>query len=308
MGIHSRDYIREEHEPSRFGGDGTSSVCTKIIVVTVVVFVLQILTAVSRPVDPADPFGQQYRTSQVDDWLALNVHSVAHGQIWRLVTYAFCHNAFEAFPLHIVLNMLFLWMFGKTLEAMMGGREFLLFYLAAAVVSGLAYLGLDLLLHTGASVVGASGAVMAVMMVFAMYFPRQQVYIFGILPVEVRWLVACYVIFEVFPVFKALAGIPTRDTVAHSAHLGGLAFGALYKMRQWRLSTFLQDWKLPRFGRLFGARRKIRIYKPQAAERDEDLDAKVDRVLEKISREGEASLTDREREILKTASQRYKNR
>jgi hypothetical protein len=75
-----------------------------------------------------------------------------------------------------------------------------------------------------------------------------------------------------------------------------------------RLSDFFSGFKLPRFDRVVGPKSKIRIYKPLESEREEGLDAQVDAILEKISRTGESSLSDREREILKAASQRYKNR
>jgi membrane associated rhomboid family serine protease len=287
MGIYSRDYVRDESGPSRFGG-GVGSVCKKIIIVTVAIFVLQLLTP------------------GVTEWLQLDPESLVHGQVWRIVTYAFCHSSTN--PFHILFNMLFVWWFGKTLESMYGSREFLFFYLSAAIISGLAFTGLGLAMRDLSPVVGASGAVMAIVMVYAMYYPRQRIYIWGVIPIEIRWLVAAYIFFDLLPVLQGLSGGPSRDGVAHSAHLGGLAFGFLYKKYNWRLSELFSGLPAFRWKQLVGPRRNIRIYKPSAPDRVDDLDKKLDAVLEKISREGEQSLTDGEREILKTASQRYKNR
>jgi membrane associated rhomboid family serine protease len=304
MGIYSRDYVRDDYGRPRFGGDGVGRVCKTIIIVTVVVFLAQSFIKPSREL----PDGRIVPVSVVTETLELKPLSFLHGQVWRVVTYAFCHSIYESFPWHLLFNMLFVWWFGKTLESIYGSREFLFFYLAAAVVSGLAFVGLGLAMRDVAPAVGASGAVMAIVMVYAMYYPRQRIYIWGVIPIEIRWLVAAYVFFDLLPVLQALAGGAGRDNVAHSAHLGGLAFGFLYKKYNWRLSQFFSGVSLPNWRRMVGPRRKFRIYKPTSSEHDTDLGAKVDAVLEKISREGEQSLSDREREILKTASQRYKNR
>src|SRR5205814_3645274 len=74
------------------------------------------------------------RVSILQEWLELDTKKVVFGgQVWRLLTHAFCHDRYGVF--HIVFNMLFLYMFGCTLESMYGSREFLLFYLVGAVVA-----------------------------------------------------------------------------------------------------------------------------------------------------------------------------
>ena len=225
-------------------------------------------------------------------------------QFWRLVTYAFCHSEHSVW--HIVFNMLALWFFGPTLERMYGTREFAWFYLTAAVVSGLAFIGLELFLGSLNPVIGASGAIMAVLMLYAVHYPRQIIRIWGIIPIEVRWIVGLFIIVDLFPVLQSLGGRMTGDNVAHSAHLGGVAFGYLYFKYRLRLEWLFGGFKLPDFSsRRSASRGNLRLYEPPSAE---DLDAKVDAILEKISQSGEASLTDQEREILKTASHRYKKR
>lgn len=291
MGIYSRDYLRDE-SPRRpvYSGTGAGSAWKGLIIATVVVFVLQ-----------------QASAGQVTSWLVLQDTSVIErGQIWRLLTYAFCHSD-DIF--HILFNMLFVWWFGKTLEQMYGSREFLWFYLAAAVFAGLCNLLMGFVLRFGGMTLGASGAVMAIMMVYAMHFPRQQILVFGIIPVEVRWLVAGYVVFNSLPVLKQLAGQARMDDVANTTHLGGLLFGYLYCKSNIRLSRVFDKLRLPNFRKMFGPRSKIKIYQPpKRPGNSQDLNEQVDTILAKIHEHGESSLTDSERETLKQASQQYKNR
>jgi membrane associated rhomboid family serine protease len=223
-------------------------------------------------------------------------------QLWRLVTYAFCHSELSVW--HIVFNMLALWFFGPTLERMYGTREFLWFYLIGAAASGSAFMALGLFLGQLNPVIGASGAVMAVLMLYAIHFPRQILRIWGIFPIEVRWIVGLFIIVDLFPVLQSLGGRVNYDNVAHSAHLGGLAFGYLYFRFQWRFERLFAGLRLSDgSARRAISRGNLRLYEPP-----DNLDAQVDAILEKISQTGEGSLTDQEREILKAASHRYKKR
>ena len=129
---------------------------------------------------------------------------IEQGQVWRLLTHAFCHDRHNI--LHIVFNMLFLFWFGRTLESMYGSREFLLFYLTAAICAALAYVALDLYTGSPIPAVGASGAVMAVVMLYTMHFPTEEIYICFIIPIQMRWLMVIFVIWDLHPVLLALAG------------------------------------------------------------------------------------------------------
>ncbi|QJW94823.1 rhomboid family protein [Frigoriglobus tundricola] len=246
---------------------------------------------------PDDPFMPVRKVSVVQEWLELDTSKVVReGQVWRLVTCAFCHDRHGIF--HIVVNMFFLIWFGGTLERMYGTREFLLFYLVAAAVASLAFVALDL--YTGSTVpaVGASGAVFGVVMLYATHFPHETFSIFWI-QIELRWLVLIYVLWDLHPVVLALAGDRAGGGVAHAAHLGGLGFGYLYARSSWRIEAAL-DW-LP--GVRAGAARPRR----PAAEpvRGSDPEAeRIDALLAKISESGADSLTEDEREYLKRASQR----
>jgi membrane associated rhomboid family serine protease len=230
---------------------------------------------------------------------------VHQGQVWRLLTHAFCHDRHSIW--HIVFNMLLLFWFGPTLESMYGSREFLLFYLTAAVVAGLFFVGLDLWLGTTVPGIGASGAVMAVMMLYTWHYPRDTICIFWFFPIEIRWLMLFYLIFDLHPVLLALSGDRISTGIAHAAHLGGLAFGFCYAKFDWRLEPIL-DRLTARPARRRQPLKKLSrtlVARP-GAEPEPDRD-RLDELLEKISLSGQASLTDEERAILQKASERFRN-
>ena len=249
----------------------------------------------------------------VTEWLILSPRYVLkHFELWRLVTYAFCHAPDSL--MHLAGNMLFLWMMGSHIEAIYGQREFLRFYLTAALIGGLGFLGFELVIGRDGWLLGASGAVMAVTMVCAMYYPSMKILFMFVIPIELRWLVPMYVIFDMYPVLQELGGAHPLDHVAHSTHLAGLAYGFLYKRFDLRYSRLMAGWSWPRLKRLVKTTttRKpdnVRLYKPpEASVPTPDLKLRVDEILAKISAQGESSLTEKEREILKEASRRYKNR
>jgi rhomboid family protein len=245
------------------------------------------------------------KVSILQEWFELDTPKVVRGQVWRLVTSAFCHSRYDIW--HIVFNMLCLYWFGCTLEAMYGSREFLWFYLTAAAASGLTFVGMDL--YTGSTVpaVGASGAVIAVMMLYTWHYPRQTILIFGILPIEMRWLMALYLIWDLHPVILNLSGEHYITGVAHAAHLGGLAFGFLYGRYQWRLDGLLHRLPSPRRAEAFRPRLYVapKVAEPKPSTADND---RLDQILRKIFDHGQASLTDDERAILNEASERIKRR
>ena len=291
MGFENRDYYRDpDWQPDR----GDHSAIRWLIVLCIGVFIGQM-------VDP-----------HVTEWLALTTgDTFSKWQVWRLLSYAFCHDTKNV--LHLLFNMVCLWFFGRVIQDRLGNREFLAFYLLAAVVAGLSYLGLHAgLLHDHSLVTGASGATMAVMALFAMWYPRQQVLLFGLLPVEIRWLVAAYVVIDTLPIWAALQGNRPSDGVAHAAHLGGLLFGFAYHIFEWRLSNWLSIRRVPTWWRDRERRKDVRLYSPQSEHLDtpeeNDLDEKVDEILRKIHEQGESSLSDRERRVLMEASRRIRER
>jgi membrane associated rhomboid family serine protease len=290
MGFENRDYYRDSSSDwSR--GFGANSALRWLIGLTIAVFI-----------------GQNIQSLAVTDSLAMTDRVITGGQVWRLLTYAFCHATEN--PLHLVFNLLVLWWFGRALEERLGTREFVAFYLSAALFAAVCYLGLQaVVLKQPAGMLGASGAVMAVMAVYAMWYPRQQVMFMMLFPIEIRWLIAAYVVYETIQIGVALSGQEVHTGVAHAAHLGGLLFGFLYQFFELRLSNWLSWRGVSAWWRDRLRRRSMRLYTPEANEAEsQSLDGQVDDILRKIHEQGESSLTDRERKLLNEASRRYRER
>jgi hypothetical protein len=116
------------------------------------------------------------------------------------------------------------------------------------------------------------------------------------------------VIFDLHPVLLALAGTPLPTGIAHAAHLGGLAFGYIYWRQGLRLEKYWERLPRIRWDRLVGPRRKIRLFVPPKEPVSSEDEEKLDAVLQKILKQGEASLSDEDREVLRSASERYRKR
>jgi membrane associated rhomboid family serine protease len=212
-------------------------------------------------------------------------------QLWRLFTYLFLHD--PRGPFHILFNMLTLWMFGAELERLWGTRRFVTFYCVAGVCSGL------FSLFTAASpvmwfmpVIGASGAVLALLTVYALYFPSRQILLFFLFPVNVLVAVA------IFGFISLMGSVQSAGTVSHLTHLGGIVVGFLYvKGLPWvrdRLSAARA--RAEESGRRSQARRLNR--------EERYFETVVDPILKKISASGMESLTEEEKLALQDASKR----
>lgn len=140
--------------------------------------------------------------------------------VWQVFTYMFAHANFS----HLLFNMIGLFFFGTQIERSMGSREFLLFYLLTGTLAGIFSFFLYLLTG-GYSVIllGASGAVFAVLFAFAVFFPHARIFVFGILPVRAPVLVIAYTAIEIFSQVSRV-----QTGVAHLTHLAGFAFAYLY--------------------------------------------------------------------------------
>jgi membrane associated rhomboid family serine protease len=156
-------------------------------------------------------------------YLAMNPGMVLRGgAIWQLITYMFAHANLT----HILFNMLGLFFFGVQVERRMGSVEFLLFYFVSGIGAGLFSLFTYVLTGSyGVILLGASGAVFAVLLAFATYFPHANIYIMGILPIRAPILVLIYTGIELF---SSIASV--RSGVAHLTHLAGFGFAFIYFM------------------------------------------------------------------------------
>ncbi len=150
---------------------------------------------------------------------------------WTLFTYMFLHANLG----HVFWNMVLLFFFGPRVESRLGARGFLGLYF----LSGLGGAAFSSVFSSGSPVVGASAAVYGVVIGFALFWPREKILIFGVLPVGARWLA---VLFVAMSLFSGVSG--SDDGTAHFAHLGGLAVGAGYLFwRDRRLGKDRRDFK-----------------------------------------------------------------
>lgn len=154
-------------------------------------------------------------------YLALNPIAVIQGgAFWQLLTYMFAHGSFS----HLFWNMLALFLFGTQVERHVGTKEFVLYYLVTGVLAG----AFSFLVYvvTGADYVyllGASGALFAVQLAYATFFPTSVIYIWGILPLRAPTMV---LVFTGIELFSSVFGF--RSGVAHLTHLAGFGFAWLY--------------------------------------------------------------------------------
>ena len=134
---------------------------------------------------------------------------------WTIFTYMFVHGGLW----HLAVNMYSLWLFGPRVEHAWSAREFTRFY----VICGLGGWFAHLLFVRNSLLIGASAAVLGVMLAYAMRWPDDEIHLFGVIPLKVKWLVAIMALVDL------VSGMTGRDTgVAYMAHLGGLAAGWLY--------------------------------------------------------------------------------
>lgn len=132
---------------------------------------------------------------------------------YQLVSYMFLHAGFS----HVLLNMFGLWMFGSMMENLWGPKRFLIFYLACGLAAGLA----QLFLGNGPAV-GASGAIMGLLVAYGYTFPNTQLFVFPIpFPIKAKWAVIGILALDIF---GGLSNSPA-DNIAHFAHLGGAVIG-----------------------------------------------------------------------------------
>ncbi len=160
--------------------------------------------------------------------LALIPAAVLHGWIFQLVTYSFLHLG----VLHILFNMLGLWMFGAQLESDWGRKKFLEFYFFCVVGAALTTVAISYTGVGGVSpqtpTVGASGGVLGILMAFGVLYGDQEIMLFPIpFSIRAKYFVAGVAFITLVEAISA-SGAGRGSNVAYIAHLGGLLFGFLY--------------------------------------------------------------------------------
>ncbi len=138
---------------------------------------------------------------------------------WQFFTYQFVHGSF----FHLFFNMLALFFFGTPIEKKAGTNEFVLYYLTAGTLSGVFSFAVYVMTGEYLTVlIGASGAIFAVLLLYAVLYPRSVIFLWGILPIPAPLLILGYGIVELIGIFSSY------DGVAHLTHFIGLVIGWLY--------------------------------------------------------------------------------
>lgn len=204
---------------------------------------------------------------------------------WTIVTYMFLHGGFT----HLLFNMIGLFFFGPRIEARLGSNRFITLYFLSGISGAL----FSFIFAPYAGVIGASAGIFGIMLAFAHFWPREQILIWGVLPIEARWLV---VITTVLAIWSGMSG--SRSGAADFAHLGGYAGAFLYlRLINWggaaaKFKRQAQGAGAKVVGSI-GAFSKVDPAKVHELNRDE-----VNRILDKISEKGLNSLTEQERLFL----------
>ena len=319
MGFQDRDYYRDATRGSGWLS-GVAPACKALILINGGVYLAQVVFPEAR---------------LVDHFAAYTTAIVERFQLWRLLTANFLHDPNN--PFHLIWNMVLLYAIGREVESLYGSREFVAAYLGAGIVSMLGWTLMDAFglgrLGTMSHALGASGAVMAVAVIYTLYYPRREILLFFVLPVPMWALLGIVLLLDFFFLMQQLndQGGGSHVGIAFAGHLVGAAYGYAYKTSGIRLTALLDR---KRGG---GRRPRLRVVKPDLYDRevdvpqpasparsaaaqspkvvagatltDEQFEAQVDEVLAKIAREGNRSgLTDDEHRILQEASRRARDR
>ena len=137
---------------------------------------------------------------------------------YQFITYMFLHANFE----HIFFNMFALWMFGRTLEYDLGSRRFLVYYMVCGIGAALIQAGIATAMGQPMALVGASGAVMGLLLAFGVMYPNAVIMLLiPPIPMKAKWFVIIYAVIELFLGWRGVGN------VAHFAHVGGMLWGYL---------------------------------------------------------------------------------
>jgi len=237
----------------------------------------------------------------INEWFSFQPYKILI-RPWGVVTYMFVHGGFW----HLFVNMFLLFFLGPPLERKWGSGTFLKYF----VRCGLGGAVLSYAFVTS-SIIGASAGVYGVMLAFAITWPNVPMYVWGIFPIRVKWLVSFMFVFT----FLNAVG-QAGDGVAHLAHLGGFLAGFAFLPDNRRFSNRIRDVYVAIRNSSIGVTFRNRNLKfvverqrrsAKNKERDNlTLDA-VDVILDKIAESGMSSLTTEEKRLLDQVAKKHQS-
>ena len=229
-----------------------------------------------------------FKSYWLESLFALNPEMIKHFFVWQFLSYSFLHGDF----MHLLFNMLALWMFGSDLEDRLGSKSFLKLYFFSVLTGGL----LTYIIHISGMpqgiIIGASGGVFGVLVAYAMVWPNREILFMMIFPLKTKYFIMILMLMIVFS--------QGGGNIAHMAHLGGALGGFVwlyYTSRIYRPST---GWTLESYLKKRRAERAQKEWNERIGAK-----ARVDEILEKISTHGMNSLSREEKNFLKKASKNY---
>lgn len=301
MGLYDRDYGRDNQTPWDRAQNPKSIVIILIVINVVVFFANHIFySSITDPIS-----GAYYKRHLITEWAATGHTTLSQPWMWwQFLSYSFVHDTKGIF--HLVFNMFVLFVFGRPMEEKMGRMEFLRFYLLAATFGGIIG-SITAVIAGSGSTIGASGAVMACVIMYACYYPNRELLLMMVFPVKAWVLATIIVVADLAGAFGLMSGMSNANT-AFTVHLAGVAFAVAYFFLNWNFSWLavggLTD--LPRKLRQRSQRMKLKLHDPDKKIQQEANDA--DRILAKIHASGEESLTASERKTLERYSRRQREK
>ncbi len=316
MGIYDREYYREE-ESTGFGlGGSGQSAAMQLLAINIVVYIACII---SQPIaDTLMLHGDTY----LRPWMW-----------WQFVSYAFVHDLGSG--AHIVTNLLGIWFFGTEIEQVYGKKSFLKLFFGAVVIGSIVWsIRQYLLLPADADpavlarygLLGASGGVTAIVILFCLKFPQRIVHLMFVIPVP-AWILGLLLVIGNVLGDRSTMG---EAGIAYDVHLVGVAVAFVFFRYGHRLGGYASSsgsarssgsTRRPRSGAgswfsWLKPKPNLRIHHPDEVEDDmidpevdyEELDRRGDEILQKWHREGEDSLDAEERRILEAYSRRMKQK
>jgi membrane associated rhomboid family serine protease len=278
---------------------------TRLIIINVAIFVVTALI---------NAFAPSFYQGTLVHWIAVPGDPVSLIlKLWTIISYMFVHAGLS----HIFWNMLILYWFGRIVGDMIGDKHILPIYISGGLAGAIAYIlsYYFLIGVVGTYMVGASAAIMALVIIAGMINPDKELRLILIGPVKIKFIILAFILMDLIFIGK------NSNTGGHIAHIGGMLMGWIYYNQigrandiEPRINTVF-SWLsgLFRRGSSSGSRSpltvkfksdKIKTMKDHRSESDSSMQQKVDAILDKINKKGYESLTDIEKETLYQASKK----